>query len=155
MRPRLLDIGAERPMILDDADARRLSGHSIYLGVNGYAYFSTNRTGPTTVHSFVMRGSVPGAHIDHINGNKLDNRRANLRVVSPQINQVNRKRLNRNNTSGIRGVARTNASRAKPWRAQITVARRNLHLGLFATMSEAIAARQSAEMKYYGEECPR
>jgi hypothetical protein len=143
-------------VLLDQEDFDQLAGRSIYLGSNGYAYFSTHATGPRTLHSFVMEGrSSREEHVDHINGNKLDNRKANLRSVSPQVNQVNRKRLSAANTSGHRGVARTNASQSKPWRAQITARRKNIHLGLFATLEEAIEARRMAELSLFGEECPR
>jgi len=136
------------------ADDRMLT---IYLGTNGYAYYSTWKDGkshPRTLHSLIMGPTPPKSHIDHINGDKLDNRRENLRVVTPGRNQVNRHRLNRNNTSGTRGVQRTNQSQRNPWRAQITVDHKNIHLGLFATEQEAIAARRDAELLHYGELCP-
>lgn len=151
--PRLLDLDGG-VVLLDDDAYLRLPARP-YIGLNGYAYYSTQATGPRTVHSFVIGRREAGTHIDHINGDKLDNRRANLRVVTPQINQVNRKRLNRNNVSGFRGVQKTTASAINPWRAQITVARHNLHLGLFPTLEAAIEARRTAELHYYGEECPR
>jgi len=142
-------------LLLDDDDKRLLNGHLPYLGMNGYAYVSSHATGPRTVHSQIV-GKIPdGHHIDHINGNKLDNRRENLRVVSASVNQANRKRLNKNNTSGMRGVTFTTHSTKKPWKAQIMANKKQIHLGLFATKEEAIAARKTAEVKYYGEECPR
>jgi hypothetical protein len=141
--------------LLVDADTlARLNGRSLYLGVNGYVYFSTWTDGPQTLHAFAMGGAQPGLHIDHIDGNKLDNRRANLRFVTPQINQVNRKRLSRANTSGVRGVIHRAGTR-NPWIAQITVNRQNLYLGSFPTVEAATAARRSAELCHYGEECPR
>ena len=130
---------------------------TLYLGQNGYVYFCqwiNGKSRPDTLHAFLV-GTVPGMHIDHINGDKTDNRRANLRLVSPQLNQVNRKRVSIANTSGYRGVARTLASSRNPWRAQITVNRRGIHLGLFPTLEAAIGARRAAELTYYGEECPR
>ena len=140
-------------VILDEQDLLRLDGRTVYMGSNGYAYFSTNATGPITLHSFVMGGSLPGLHIDHINGNRLDNRRANLRFTSAQVNQVNRKRLNRNNHSGVRGVTVRTGAR-NPYIAQITVNRRNLYLGSYPTLEEARSARRVAEFEHYGEVCP-
>jgi hypothetical protein len=142
-------------LLIDDADLPKLDGHKPYLGANGYAYISSHATGPLTVHSQIIGPIPPGHHIDHINGNKLDNRRENLRVVSASVNQANRKRLNKNNSSGMRGVSLTKLSKKKPWKAQIMANRKQLHLGLFATKEEAIAARIAAEIKYYGEECSR
>jgi HNH endonuclease len=139
---------------IDSDVADELANRSLYLGQNGYVYFSTWADGPQTLHAFVMGGARDGMHIDHINGDKLDNRRVNLRFVTPQMNQVNRKRLSRANRSGVRGVASTDASRRNPWRAQITVNRQSIHLGLFPTVELAIEARKAAERAYFGEECP-
>jgi hypothetical protein len=140
-------------VLLDDDELERLEGRSVYLGSNGYAYFSKNATGPITLHSFVMGGATPGMHIDHANGNPLDNRKSNLRVVTAQANQVNRKRLSRANTSGRRGVTVRRGAK-NPYIAQITVLRKTIYLGSFPDLEEAVAARKKAELEYYGEECP-
>lgn len=81
----------------------------------------------------------------------MDNRRINLRVVTPQINQVNRKRLNKNNRSGARGVY---LARDGKWCAQIMVYRKTLYLGRYVDIEQAIAARKAAELLYFGEACP-
>lgn len=94
----------------------------------------------------------PRTHVDHINGDKLDNRRANLRVVTCQTNQANRRYPNKNNTSGARGVGYIAA--LNKWRAQIMSNRKTIHIGLFPTKEEAIKARKQAELAYYGETCP-
>lgn len=154
MKPRLLDLSRGGHMLIDEEDLHLVEGHSLYLGKHGYVTFSTNRTGPVLVHRLICPAD-PGMHVDHKDGDKLNNTRANLRAVSPQINQVNRKRPNRNNTSGHRGVSLSSASKRRPWLAQITVNRKNVYLGLFPTVEEAMAARIAAEVQYYGEECPR
>jgi hypothetical protein len=138
--------------MIDEADWPAVEPLTLYRSSNGYVYYSVwqdGRSQPYTLHAFLMDAPA-GSHIDHINGDKLDNRRANLRVTTPQINQLNRKALNRNNQSGVRGVGRLGSR----WRAQITVNRKNHHLGMFATMEEAIAARRAAELEHYGELCP-
>lgn len=152
MKPRLLDLPHGYQAVIDEADWPAVSKLTLYRGTNGYVYFSVWKDGkshPRTLHGLLTR-PPRGSHTDHINGDKLDNRRGNLRVVTPSRNQVNRKRLNRNNTSGVRGVARAFGK----WRAQITVNRKNHHLGLFASKEEAIAARREAELEHYGEFCP-
>lgn len=156
-RPLLLDLPHGYTAIVDETDVDIVSDLTLYRGTNGYVYYSTwedGRSIPRTLHSLLI--SPPsGTHIDHINGDKLDNRRENLRVVTPQLNQVNRKSLNRNNSTGVRGVVYApHLSPKKPWRAQITANRKNYHLGLFSTKQEAAEARRKAEIVHFGELCP-
>jgi hypothetical protein len=138
---------------IDQQDLDRLGPRSIYVGSNVYAYFGTWRDGAVTLHSFVMGGSKAGFHIDHINGDKLDNRKANLRFASHQKNQVNRKSKNFNNTSGARGVTVREGTR-NPFIAQLYAGGKNVYLGSHATLEAAVRARRSAEIRYFGEECP-
>jgi hypothetical protein len=154
VKPRLLDLPHGHQVALDEADLPLVQDLTLYCGTNGYVYFSTwedGRSIPRTLHGLLM-APPKGSHVDHINGDKLDNRRANLRVVTPQRNQVNRKRLNQNNTSGVRGVRRH--GQCDRWVAQITVARKNVYLGLFERFEDAVAARRAAELQHYGELCP-
>lgn len=91
-------------------------------------------------------GEIPdGMMIDHINQNKLDNRIENLRLVSPQGNQRNRP-MGKNNTSGIHGV-RWNKKRRK-WVPSISVSGKELYLGRYESLWDAICARKSAEHRY-------
>lgn len=156
-RVRLLDLPHGYQTIIDEADWPLVAGLTLYRGTNGYVYYSIWENGksrPNTLHALLMGGAKRGQHIDHINGDKLDNRRANLRAATPQRNQVNRKRLNKNNRSGVRGVDQHKLSQRNPWRAQITVNGKNMYLGLFPTMEDAVEARKMAEVRFYGELCP-
>ncbi|QHZ58617.1 hypothetical protein M655_024935 [Brevibacillus sp. NSP2.1] len=85
-----------------------------------------------------------GMVIDHINGNPLDNRRNNLRVVSHQENIQNRWGANADNEStGILGVYfRKDTGK---YRAIIGFNNKIIHLGTYETIEEAIAARRQAE----------
>jgi len=83
---------------------------------------------------------VVGEEIDHINGDKQDNRIENLRVVSRSQNQWNSV-LRSDNTSGIKGVTR----RGSNWIAQIKLYGRNLYLGRYKDKMEA--ARRVAQMR--------
>jgi hypothetical protein len=83
--------------------------------------------------------------IDHINGDKSDNRVSNLRLVTMNQNMMNKKKYS-SNQSGIVGVAKR--SDTNSWRAQISVNGKAIKLGSFKTREEAINARLAAENKY-------
>ena len=93
-------------------------------------------------------GQVPDQQIDHINGNRLDNRIANLRLASNAQNSRNCG-LSKNNTSGITGVVFHKY--AKKWLAQIMLNRQRIYLGLYDTIEMAAAARKKAETQYFGQ----
>ncbi len=83
--------------------------------------------------------------IDHINGDKSDNRISNLRLVTMNQNMMNKKKYS-SNKSGIVGIAKR--SDTNSWRAQISVKGKAIKLGSFKTREEAINARLAAENKY-------
>jgi hypothetical protein len=79
LKPVLLDLKDGKRVLIDETDAPKIEGKTIYLGTNGYAYYSTwegGRSYPRTLHSLLV-DAPKGAHIDHINGDKLDNRQEN------------------------------------------------------------------------------
>lgn len=87
--------------------------------------------------------------VDHINQNRSDNRRNNLRICSPEENTRN-SGLQKNNTSGITGV--TFCKDRNKWRVSICHNSKWINLGYFNTKEEAIKIRLKAELKYYGTE---
>lgn len=91
-------------------------------------------------------GSEPGPHLDHINGNRSDNRLCNLREVTNKKNARNAC-LAKSNRSGINGVFWS--KRSKKWCAQINVSGRRVHLGMFENIKDAAEARAKAN-KVYG-----
>jgi hypothetical protein len=88
-------------------------------------------------------GCWPKGEIDHINGVKTDNRLANLRDVPRAVNARNRG-LRRDNRSGYTGVKRDLNSRK--WLVTIRGDGRNVYLGSFTKLRDAIAARRHAEI---------
>lgn len=91
-----------------------------------------------------MTGEWPD-QVDHINGDKGDNRWENLRNVDFKENGKNQK-TPKNNTSGVLGVYCH--KNYKVWRAMIKVLGKNISLGSFKTKEEAITARQEVNIKY-------
>lgn len=86
--------------------------------------------------------SVPS--IDHENGNKLDNRRSNLRLRTRAQQMINpNDALRVTNRSGYRGVSyvKSRAKFGKPWFANVMVAGKTINLGWYATAEEAHQAR--------------
>lgn len=92
-------------------------------------------------------GELPKDQIDHINGNKTDNRIVNLREATNSQNGKNLK-LSARNTSGVTGV--TFDKQTQKWRASIKVDGKDINLKRWASFEDAVSARKAAEQKYFG-----
>lgn len=90
----------------------------------------------------VMTGSWPVGQVDHLNGNRTDNRWENLRDASKGQNMRNRC-LGRHNTSGVMGVHWCKTHQC--WRSRIDKDKKKYSLGYFSDFFEAVCARKSAE----------
>ena len=89
---------------------------------------------------------------DHHNRNPLDNRKENLWSASVTDN-VRNSSINKNNKSGFIGVSWHKQS--NKWRAYITIDYKQISLGQFSDIKEAIKARLNAEVKYFGKFAPQ
>lgn len=96
---------------------------------------------------FYVNGKWPDDTIDHINGEKSDNRIDNLRQASRKHNNFNRQRY-RNNTSGFKGVTWHKASRK--WMARVYANRQVYELGCFNSKIEAANAYNNAATSVHG-----
>ncbi len=88
-----------------------------------------------------------GEHIDHANGNTLDNRRSNLRICSHAENMRNRAG-SRFSKSGIKGVS---LDRCGKWRARIEFDHKRYDLGFFDSAQQAATAYAVAATKLHGD----
>lgn len=97
-----------------------------------------------TVAFVIMTGTHPKGEVDHINGDRSDNRWGNLRDVSRGENSRNHA-MRSDNKSGITGVIWHAAS--KKWMARISANRKTVYLGLFSDIDDALRARKAAEVE--------
>jgi hypothetical protein len=109
-----------------------------------YAATDIPKIGKVKMHQLIL-GKTIGRVTDHINFNGLDNRRCNLRVVSSRQNTINR-RLQRNNTSGYRGVEHRHGK----WNARIKCRGKTYHLGTFADAESAARVYDKAAQEFFG-----
>ena len=132
---------------------RRLPTSNNYVGevvgtLKGKGYLSVGFGNKHyLVHRLIwlyMTGHLPD-QVDHINHNGLDNRWCNLREVNNADNMKNAS-ISRNSTTKINGVSFMKSH--NKYRAQITVNRKQIHLGVFEDINDAIKARKAAEVQY-------
>jgi hypothetical protein len=97
------------------------------------------------IYKFLYGKAPVGFEWDYINQDRADNRRINLRIVTRTVNQHNR-RLNHTNESGVAGVKRDGNS----WSATICYQGKQLLLGTFKSVDDAIKARLLGEQTYWG-----
>jgi hypothetical protein len=138
--------------LVDDEDYDRIASFKWYVSLqktSTYANRDTCESGKRTtvsMHRFIMQ-PPKGMRVDHINGDGLDNRKANIRVCTPGENLCNQRRIR--GLSAFKGVSYwTHGLR---WRAQICVDGRRIFLGSFPDEPSAATAYDAAALFYHGE----
>ncbi|GGI75019.1 HNH endonuclease [Deinococcus wulumuqiensis] len=140
--------GEGKVALCDDADVAFLSQYRWHLSKNGYPRTRIPEAGTAgrvrDMHQLLTdeRGQ---RYRDHVSGDKLDNRRSNLRACTQQENSFNRAR-HKNNRSGYKGVTRWKGQ----WRATITKDGAQLYLGLFPHPVLAAIAYNAAALALFG-----
>lgn len=117
------------------------------IQTNGYVRGNNKNGKDFLLHRYICNANE-NELIDHINGNKLDNRKINLRPVNKSQNAMNSK-VPKNNTSGVKGVYWD--KRSKKWEASIQINMKKKILGYFENKEDAIKSRKEAENKFFGE----
>jgi hypothetical protein len=148
----LVSLGRENWVLVDDSDYKKFCVDQIWHASSGYASRFTYPEGKPTrtyLHRLIMKPPA-GMITDHINGDRADCRRCNLRVVSYSQNSRNRTQSKRN-SSGVVGVSFDVKNQI--WAVRICVNSRAINLGNRKTFHEAVAARREGERAYYGSEC--
>lgn len=136
---------------IDLEDYERVKDYHWFTTCLGYAYAHITINGKetqVTLHRLIM-DCPDGMVVDHINHDKLDNRKCNLRICTQQQNSWNRNRSLCHNKTGYCGVSYD--SRKNRYYASIERCGKKRCLGGFSTAEEAYEARLKAEQFYDGE----
>lgn len=136
---------------VDDVDYHRIMAVGSWcLTQSGYAvhWYTDPQTGKRKalyMHRFIM-DATPDLQVDHINRDRLNNTRANLRFATRSQNQAN-KALQSNNSSLFKGVVWNQGK----WESRIYYARKKLHLGRFESAERAALHYDAAARLIFGD----
>lgn len=139
-------------ILVDDCDFDLVAQHKWNIDTQGYAMTHIHIYGSdfkVRIHRYILNPSS-NEQIDHRNRNKLDNTRANLRIASQAQNQHNSRKPNKSGYKGVSLDKRKNPLLNR-WCASITINRKKIYIGRYATKEEAALAYNEIAKKYYGE----
>ena len=141
-------------MLIDADDLPMIDGCSVFPNLTRIGYYAQTwlrgdgRLRKVGIHRLILGVDDPEWFVDHINGDTLDNRRSNLRLVSKRQSTFNtRSRLG--SSSRFKGVSFD--SRLKRWMTQIQVNGETLYLGRYQSEQDAARAYDAAAREHFGE----
>lgn len=132
--------------LLDEKDYDYLCQWEWKLNRDGYAYRSLK--GRNILIHRIITNATEGMEVDHKNGDRLDNRRENLRVVLPKYNRWN-KGMRKDNTFGFKGVGYS--KQKGRCRADIKLNGTSMLIGYFTSIEDASEAYDDTASKLFGE----
>lgn len=134
--------------LIDKENIGLIKNSYCHLSKAGYINcYVHNYSQPIYLHRLITNQSSEMV-VDHINGDKTDNRKSNLRLCLHADNMRNMKKSS-SNTSGYKGVYWD--KRKSKWCARVMVNYKHKHLGYFSLIDEAARAYNAAAIKYHGE----
>lgn len=145
MKTKTIILSQGKLAIVDDDDFEWLNQWKWSYLPGGYAV-RVIRDKMIYLHRVIMGNPIQ--KVDHINGNRLDNRKENLRIVD-NFQHARNKSLSKSNTSGYKGVYFHKAS--NKFQAYIDPNKKRKCLGYYNDPKEAAQAYNQAATKYFGE----
>lgn len=137
----------DKGLIVDECDEHLLLSRTWSLNGKGYVIHNPFRKPATFLHHLILSPEL-GKQTDHVNRNKLDNRRLNLRNVTPSQNNQNQS-VRSDNLVGYKGVSYV-LGRGK-YRVTIRVNKKRINVGRFDNPHDAARAYNKAATLYHGE----
>ena len=133
---------------LDDADMSLVQPYKWCAHKGRYTFYAATTINKKTVHMHRLLAGKPGMVVDHLDGNGLNNRRANLRPCSRRENSIHsRKRKTADSTSVYRGVY----ALCGRWSSRIVCHGKTYFLGLYHSEKAAAIAYNRAARRLFGE----
>lgn len=148
---KVLYLQTGQQVTVDEEDYMRCFSHNWRLDPKGYVCTSIDGgQSYLFLHNFLL--NLPnGSGVDHIDRNKLNNSRSNLRIATNSQQGANRG-VFKNNTSGYKGVTIKKPSSGRlRYIARIKVNYNNIELGAYDTAEEAAKVYDKAALHYFGE----
>lgn len=130
--------------LVDDEDFDKVSALKWYES-SGYGWHK-GRKMYTSMHRFIMQAEK-GVEVDHVDGNRLNNQRSNLRLCTPSQNRCNT--LRKVGVSEYKGVSFDKVN--QKWRAKIKVQGKHYSIGRYTTELEARDAYIAKAKELHGE----
>ena len=154
---KVVQLNQGKTALVDDDDFERVSKFTWFACKNRYTFYAQTKKNKKTIMLHRLICDCPkGYVVDHINGDGLDNRKCNLRIVSMSINAINSK-IYSHNTSGIKGVY-FHQQRQK-WIAQMGYhkdgKKKTLYLVAFDNRDSAATAYRQAVEELHGQDAIR
>ncbi len=139
-----------RKAIVDNDDFEYLNQWKWHYSSYGYAVRTSRNSIYNRIAVYMHREIIkfPSSRVDHIDGNRLNNQKSNLRLCNSYQNIWNSRPHQRNKT-GYKGI--TWESHRKKWRARIGVKGKRVYVGEFQNKDEAIRAYNAKALEYHGE----
>ena len=136
----------QTPFQIDKEYEGTVSNFTWYITESGYARTHLTSKRGLFLHELIMGKAIQGFEWDHLDRNKLNNCKENLRLVTRTVNSQNKGPTTKN-ISGVPGVWWY--ERKQRWIAYIHLHYQKITLGSFIAYTDAVNARKAAEFKYW------